>query len=245
MNESTKISIITVVYNSVNNIEMTIRSVLLQNYKNYEYIIIDGGSTDGTLEVINKYREFLAVFISERDYGIYDAMNKGLHFCTGKIIGIINSGDRYLPDTLNRVVSASLLSNADIFYSDMQLSIGDNKTSLIKSNHRNLFWDMTINHPTCFVRSSVYSIRHFDTSFKIAADYDFFVKCTLEGKIFYKINGLLAEMGITGASSNVDLSLFERFRIHDRYYGYIYAKMRIIISIILIKIKSKLNNLMY
>ena len=93
MDENVKVSIVTVSYNSVATIEQTIRSVLNQTYKNIEYILIDGNSTDGTKDVILKYKDSIATFISEPDEGIYDAMNKGIRQATGDIVGIINSDD--------------------------------------------------------------------------------------------------------------------------------------------------------
>jgi len=91
----TKVSIITVVYNNRNFIETAIKSVLSQTYKNIEYIVIDGGSKDGTKEIIEKFKDKISEFISEPDKGIYDAMNKGLKLATGDIVGILNSDDFY------------------------------------------------------------------------------------------------------------------------------------------------------
>ncbi len=101
--EKNKISIITVVKNSSSTIEKTIKSVLTQEYKNLEYIIIDGGSTDGTLEIIQKYKENISLFLSEEDNGIWDAMNKGINLARGNIIGFLNSGDIYYQNTLLNV----------------------------------------------------------------------------------------------------------------------------------------------
>src|SRR5690606_11151151 len=110
-----KISIITIVYNNVRDIEYTIRSVMKQTYANIEYIIVDGFSTDGTLDVIEKYREEIAILISEKDNGIYDAMNKGLNVATGDYVLFLNSGDELYEDmTLEKVFSSA--DNADVYY---------------------------------------------------------------------------------------------------------------------------------
>ena len=101
--EKNKISIITVVKNSSNTIEKTIKSVLAQEYKNLEYIIIDGGSTDGTLEIIKEYKKNISIFLTEKDNGIWDAMNKGIKIAKGDIIGFLNSDDNYNPSTINIV----------------------------------------------------------------------------------------------------------------------------------------------
>lgn len=221
-----KISIITVVYNSVETIEKTILSVIRQNFKDFEYIIVDGGSTDGTVEVIDKYRSSLDLFISEADNGIYDAMNKGIKFASGDLIGLINSGDYYYPDALLRVADRAYNSSADIFYSDMPISMDNGEERLLIGNHKLLFWDMKINHPTCFVKSEVYLEFLYDISYKIAADYDFFCLCLKRKLKFDKIESPLACMGVTGASSNVNLSILERRRVHNKYYGKLYSFIR-------------------
>ena len=102
-NKKIKITVVTVVKNSVNNIEKTINSVLIQKNINLEYIVIDGGSTDGTLDVINRHKKNISIFVSENDNGIWDAMNKGLKLANGEIIGFLNSGDIYYKNTLNIV----------------------------------------------------------------------------------------------------------------------------------------------
>ena len=107
---TTKVSIITVVYNDVKNIRSTIESYLSQSYDNKEYIIIDGGSNDGTMDIVNLYRDRIDVVVSEPDKGIYDAMNKGIKRATGNWIGILNSGDTFVStDTLKTVFSLSLI----------------------------------------------------------------------------------------------------------------------------------------
>ena len=102
---NTKISVITVVYNAKDTIERTIKSVIAQLYDNYEYIIIDGGSTDGTLDIIEKYRDKISYFISESDEGIYDAMNKGVLKATGDYVAFINADDWYEPNAFKLVAS--------------------------------------------------------------------------------------------------------------------------------------------
>lgn len=100
------VSIITVVYNADNCLEETIKSVINQNYKNIEYIIIDGGSTDNTLSIIKKYEKQIKMWISEPDNGIYEAMNKGISLCQGEIVGIINAGDTYTSNAISIVVES-------------------------------------------------------------------------------------------------------------------------------------------
>ena len=106
--EAMKVSIITVCYNSAKTIEHTIKSVAGQDYGNIEYIIIDGGSTDGTLDIIDRYKDKISVLVSEPDEGIYDAMNKGISIASGELIGMINSDDWYGPYTVSAAVRAMI-----------------------------------------------------------------------------------------------------------------------------------------
>ena len=115
-----KISLITVSYNSVNTIEQTIKSVINQTYSNIEYIIVDGMSTDGTLDIIKKYDDFINKKVVEIDNGIYDAMNKGISLCTGDIIGILNSDDFYYDKyVLENIISTFKSSDVDSVYTDL------------------------------------------------------------------------------------------------------------------------------
>ena len=115
-----KVSIITVVRNAVGKIEPTVRSVLSQDYGNVEYIVIDGGSTDGTVDIINRYRDRMASFVSERDEGIYDALNKGVMQATGDWIGIMNAGDVFAADDVLSRIFGSSENNlcCDVIYGD-------------------------------------------------------------------------------------------------------------------------------
>ena len=118
--EKNKISIITVVKNSSNTIEETIKSVLAQEYKNLEYIIIDGGSTDGTLEIIQKYTENISIVLSEKDSGIWDAMNKGINLANGDLVGFLNSGDIYYNNALQTVNRYFLENQIDFLFGCVQ-----------------------------------------------------------------------------------------------------------------------------
>ena len=120
MNNVPKISIITPVFNAQDTIAQTIKSVLSQDYANIEYIIVDGQSTDNTLSIINKLKDERTTVISEKDNGIYDAMNKGISRATGEITGIINADDYYLPGALKTVANTFLETNADIVYGNLR-----------------------------------------------------------------------------------------------------------------------------
>ncbi|MDD5598543.1 MAG: glycosyltransferase family 2 protein [Victivallaceae bacterium] len=172
MNESLKISIITVCYNSAEYLEEAVKSVLSQDYDNFEYIIIDGGSTDGTLDIIRKYEDRLAYWISEPDKGLYDAMNKGIAQASGDLIGIINSDDYYLPGTFRKVAAAFENKSLDdnIFWGDIMH--GDER--VLGWREWNVKRGAFAPHPSMFCPKKIYDrIGAYSLDYKILADYDF------------------------------------------------------------------------
>lgn len=177
-----KLTIITVVYNWENTIEKTINSVLSQSKNiNLEYIIVDWMSSDKTPDIVKSYGIAIK-YIREPDGGIYDAMNKWIKYSSGDIIGIINADDFYLPWVLDNVIRFFKKNNAvDIVHGNI-LNIVGNKEFISKPSSRigSLYYWMTLRHPTCFVRRKIYTNFLFDQSFKIAADYDFLLKCYLK-----------------------------------------------------------------
>ncbi|WP_257254805.1 MULTISPECIES: glycosyltransferase family 2 protein [unclassified Endozoicomonas] len=205
-----KISIITVCFNSAITIEDTIRSVISQNYRDIEYIIVDGGSTDQTLSIIDKYKENICQLISEPDEGLYDAMNKGIKLATGDVIGILNSDDVFQDDDVIFNVIAGI-SNADIdaCYGDLVYVSKDDLSRVVR------FWksceyDESLwgkgwmpAHPTFFAKSYVYKkYGLFDTSNRLAADYDFLIRVIGKNKIKVKyISGVLVRMRLGGETN--------------------------------------------
>ncbi len=192
-NEMTELcTIITVCYNSEEFIKQTIESVLYQTYKNFEYIIVDGGSSDETLNIIKSYEpkfDGRLRWISEPDGGIYDAMNKGILLAKGKWIGIINSDDWYEQEAISMI--------ANLFSSNNDIQLIHGKIRIIDFNNnfkkivggledvkRLSYKDfMPICHPSSFVRIDVYNkLGLFNQQYKIAADYDFVMRC-VEDKI--------------------------------------------------------------
>lgn len=185
-----KVSIITICYNSASTIEDTIRSVLEQRYSNIEYIVIDGGSSDGTLETIAKYKDRIATVISEPDDGIYDAMNKGVSVATGDVIGILNSDDFYDTDDVIGSLVQCFSDHADMLIGDAlfvsKVDVG--KKLRLVSGAKFSAWQLRFGwmpaHPATFVRRRVYeTFGRYKTDFKIAADYDFFVRTLLVGNL--------------------------------------------------------------
>ncbi|MBN8703615.1 MAG: glycosyltransferase [Bacteroidetes bacterium] len=179
-----KVSIITVCYNSANTIESTIKSVIEQSYPEIEYILIDGLSKDGTLGIIEKYRNSIAKVISEKDSGIYDAINKGIDVATGDVIGILNSDDFYINNTvIADVVDALLNSNADSCYADLQYIDRLNINKIIrnwksKNYYEGIFYTGWMPpHPTFFVKKACYEkYGKFNLKLKSAADYELMLR---------------------------------------------------------------------
>lgn len=180
-----KISIVTIVRNDRAHIEETLKSVLEQNKENFEleYVVIDGASTDGTPEIIEKYADSLAYFVSEKDTGIYNAMNKGIAHCTGDIIGMINSGDRYLPGALAAVAEAFRKNGTldRIFWGDVIYQ----HQGLVKGFRENKrFIGAFAPHPSMFVPRCIYEeIGTYDETFRLLGDYDFMYRAVNVKKV--------------------------------------------------------------
>lgn len=210
-----KISIITPVYNSVNTLEKTILSVINQEIESeLEYIIVDGGSTDGTLEIINRYSDKIDIFISEPDKGVYDAMNKGIKLATGDVVGIINSDDWYNDGAL-KVVESSFNEEPEIsiIYSPIYNYLNSQYLNKFVPGELNkLLIRFPLNHPSCFVKKSVYeSIGLFDLSYKINADYDFIFRAYIAGLAFRYVETPLASYSLDGMSGKA-FSQFNNIR---------------------------------
>lgn len=203
-NNNPKISIITVCYNSVATIERTILSVIEQTYENIEYIVIDGGSTDGTLDVIKNYSERIDKWVSEPDKGIYDAMNKGIKMATGSWIHFRNSGDFFLfkysiEQFFKKPVENHVgVIHGNCIYFDESVYYEQQPTSISVSYKE----EIPVLHPATFVRTILHKKRLFDLKYKSSADYDFFYNCSKQGIVFeYRPQTIVAfEKG--GFSSN-------------------------------------------
>ena len=206
MSSYPSISIITVTFNASKCIEKTIKSVLAQSFQDWEYIIIDGGSKDGTVDIIKQYADRLTYWVSEPDKGIYDAMNKGIAHASGELIGIVNAGDYYEPDTLSIVAEAYRMHpNAGIFHGILNYRNIDGtlfKTKIPDSDVSHLCSAFRMHHPTFFVTKTTYaSIGAYDTTYRITADYDFALRAYFKGIEFYYINEVLSNFILDGISS--------------------------------------------
>lgn len=206
-----KISIITVVYNNERTIKDALESVLGQSYKNIEYVIIDGKSTDNTVSIIKGYENKLGYFVSEKDNGLYDAMNKGIQAATGDIIGILNSDDLYEDFEVIADIMEQFNNDADldILYGNL-VYVKNNDTNTVvrkwnsKSYYERFFENGNVPaHPALFVKKSVYDrVGLFNLKYKLAADYELMLRMLKKYNFKIKyINRLVVKMRLGGATN--------------------------------------------
>ena len=189
-----KISIITVCLNSEKTIEKTISSVIKQRYKNIEYIVVDGSSTDNTKHILSKYRKFINIFISEKDSGIYSAINKGLNHATGDLISILHSDDCYFnEDTLENVVKIfGNNKSIECLFGTTIIKRRDGKIirkySPVGFKPLMLYLGISPPHPSMFLKKEVYKkYGNYKEHYKIAGDFEFYLRILRKKKINYKI----------------------------------------------------------
>jgi glycosyltransferase involved in cell wall biosynthesis len=199
-------SVITVTYNSDAYLAETIKSVLAQDFTDFEYVLVDGGSTDGTLDIIRSFaaQDARIRWSSEPDDGISDAFNKGIKQAAGEIVGILNSDDTYTPGALSTVVTAFARDAAcDVVYGDMIRFAGETQLYRLKAApvDQRVWHDMPLNHPASFVRRSAYErFGLFDVRLKVAMDYELVLRFYRSGCCFTYVNQVLAHMRYGGVS---------------------------------------------
>jgi len=234
------ISIITVCFNSESNIEKTILSVINQDYKNIEYIIIDGNSKDNTVEIIKKYQLNIKFWISEPDNGIYDAMNKGIKKSTGELIYFLNSDDFFYNNSVISNIANDVQSNCDLdlIYGKIN-RFTKQKTGLILDIHlsiKNLKNGKMPSHQSIFVKKSLFKTTGlFNLKYKSAADFDFLCKVLKLNLKIYKTNNIIANYSIEGYSSVNYNGMFETMKIIRTNFGilqYIFSLFRFYPTII-------------
>lgn len=259
LNHTPLISIVTIVYNDITHIAQTMDSVVMQSYENLEYIIIDGNSNDGTKEQILGYikdcaevaleessatessprfyieathkakRNFTFKFLSERDAGIYDAMNKGIDLATGQWCNFMNCGDRFhSPNTLKEffthfLQSAQVSSQAapQILYGDAQLIYDDTHSKILYASTKPHKYHHHFIHQSAFIATPLMQAYRYDTSFKIAGDTDFFAKAYNNGVSFYHIPLVVSSFSLEGVSSHLSWQMFKE----DCQIGYKYNRL--------------------
>jgi len=225
-----KFSIITVTYNASTTLERTILSVISQTYHNREYILIDGSSNDGTMDIANKYRHHFSTMVSEPDKGLYDAMNKGLSVATGDYVCFLNAGDElHEDDTLQRMVHSirELEEIPDVLYGETD--IVDNNGHFVrkrrlsapeKLNWRSFKHGMLVCHQAFFAKLSL--TEPYDLKYRYSSDFDWCIRVMKKSKDLFNTHLVLIDYLDEGLTTrNHKASLKERFHIMANHYGWI------------------------
>lgn len=247
-----KISVVTVCYNSEAVIEKTVQSVVNQSFDDFEYIIIDGASTDKTLEIIEKYKDKITKVVSEKDGGIYDAMNKGIVNASGEYVIFLNADDVFLHENVLKLAAEKMTDGKDLYYGDLVfLEKSTGKINNRRQNNVNYIYlcGGMLFHPTVFASKKLFEkIGNFDTKYRIVADYDWIIRALAKNKASCKY----LDMPITifaegeGASTNPknrELHKKERKEVQHKYFSplmvsasnFLYKSMRSSLSLPIIK----------
>ena len=219
------VSIVTVCYNSESTVRATIESVLAQTYDKIEYLIIDGASKDNTVAIAEEYKEKFAEkgyeykIISEKDNGIYDAMNKGINMASGELVGIINSDDWYEPIAVETAVNTYNEEQYDLFYADINLIKANGQVMVKKSKKDRFPTSRHWNHPTSFVTKKTYGELGVFRCEGIHDDFDLFLRIRRAKKKIVIKNVVLANFRTGGTSNDKTLKKCVR-RCKDRYRCY-------------------------
>ncbi len=223
------VSIVTVVYNAEEHIEETIKSIINQTYYNIEYIIIDGGSTDKTKSIINKYTDRIDYFISEPDKGIYDAMNKGIKIATGEWINFMNAGDTfYNSNVLQSIFSRKDTYKYKLIYGNVNAfhkEYGINKIVGREMDVNDIYMKMPTSHQAIFCNSQAFKeIGVYNTDYKVIGDYEWFVRFykKYRGKELWYINIIISNYSIEGFSTQNTLSSAEeKLKLYSNHFPYL------------------------
>lgn len=201
------ITVVTVVFNGAEYLEDTIKSVVGQRCDNVEYVIVDGGSTDRTLEIIKKYEFAIDYWVSEPDAGVYDAMNKGIKLASGRWINFMNSGDEFFDNKVMLNVKENFV-NCSVVYGGVQLVFNDCLTKVLSPpSEINFGYGLPFNHQSAFVKSELMKANLFDQRYKILADVFFFHKIFKAGYKLKPIPTTVARYDCNGISSRMSKGL--------------------------------------
>lgn len=207
MKTTPKISIVTVCFNAASTIEDTIQSVIRQTYQNIEYIIIDGASTDGTVDIIKKYRDQISFFISERDNGIYDAMNKAIKVATGEWINFMNAGDSFVTKhIINDIFGQEITYDGqDVIYGDTLYNYNGSPITYKAKALSTLDYRMAFCHQSSYVRTALMKASGFDLRYRFVADYAFFHRLYSTGHSFYYLPMVMTIYSLEGGFSHSNI----------------------------------------
>jgi len=211
------VTIVTVVRNGEKTLEETILSVINQTYKNIEYIIVDGASTDGTLDIIKKYEDRIDYWTSEPDKGIYDAMNKGIDLATGDYIALLNSDDWYEKDTCEVIVDKINEKKYDVYYGMARVVDNKNNKPMFIYGHEIYAINYTmIAHPACFISRKIYSKFKYDINYKSASDYDFIIRIYKSNASFCFVEKTMVNFRTGGMSQSIKSNI-ETIKVKKKY----------------------------
>lgn len=224
-----KVSIITITYNDLEGLKRTYRSIRRQTFRDYEWIVVDGGSTDGTKEFLEKHEEELAWWCSEKDKGVYNAQNKGTQHAKGEYSIYMNSGDSFYADDVLEKVFEKDVANADIVYGNWMLVFEDGKTRLGRAPEAAdlaYFFEDNMCHQSMLIRTEAVRNRPYDESFRIYADWEEWLALLMQGKKFEKTDITICNFMVGGISTGDNASeklkqerKAEIKRIQERYYS--------------------------
>ena len=220
MIERPKVTVVTVCYNAEATIEKTMKSIMEQQYRPIEYILVDGASEDRTKEIISEYKKLFEEkgielkFISESDTGIYNAMNKGTDLATGEWIAFMNSGDMYHSKTSLEELLGNLNGESDVIFGDELICGKESKTRNSRENYRDIMLKrLPFCHQAAFVKTELMKKYHFDEQFRVTADYDFFLRLFFKKHPFQYVNCVVCDYDPEGYSAvNYKQAINETFR---------------------------------
>ena len=222
-----RVTVVTVVLNQVETIERTLRSVIGQDYPELEYLVIDGGSTDGTLDVIRRHESGITQWVSGKDGGPYGAMNKGAAMATGEWIAFMNGGDVYVAsDAISRVFADGDPDTCDVIYGDGIFRGEGYRFEERAEDPLTLQDGNGFSHQSSFVRTTLLQEFRFDTTEKIAADYDLFLRLFKQGKVFRHVGVVVSEFFVGGLSS---VAPSETIRLRHRVYKKHFARSDVVL----------------
>lgn len=232
-----KVTVITVVLNAASVIERTLLSVIAQDYPNLEYLVIDGQSTDGTLSIIKKNSQRITRWQSEKDNGIYDAMNKAANLATGEWILFMNAGDTFVgSDVVSQAFLGCDLKECDVIYGDTIYAYSGYRVLVRPLGIVTLSNGTDFSHQSCFVKTALQQEYGFDLNEPIAADYDLFLRLHKAGKVFRKVDVVVSEFSLGGFS---DRPATEALRLRHRIYTKYYSRSDMVLYVRLAKQLAK------
>ena len=197
---SIKLSVVTICYNDAKGLSSTLNSMMYNN-ENVEVIVVDGGSTDGTKNIIEGNSNLINIFISEPDNGIYDAMNKGIKLCNSDYIIFMNAGDTFVSDTTIQEILRQINKDPgfDIYYSDA-IYVGKYGEHIHVADHNLIMSKMPFNHQSVVIKKEFHSQLLYNEFYKISSDYDFFLRAKTAGASFKKLETIIARHNLDGIS---------------------------------------------